>query len=147
MDFITVQHPSQHSARVQRQIHAHAARVSHARARLSRVAAYNRQKKIENQDLDKGEEITEHPPPVTDPSTWDVTIPMTVSGAFEHEPLASFLRSLTSWEHSLFEYCEFHRQVMSLSKFTPLALREIRSSSRRQMYTSSFPDSNPTVIG
>lgn len=34
------------------------------------------------------------------------SIPATLSGAFEHEPLASFLKTLTSTEHFMFSHCK-----------------------------------------
>lgn len=35
-----------------------------------------------------------------------LSVPKTIPGAFEHEPLAGFLRSLTSRENFLFNHCK-----------------------------------------
>lgn len=37
-----------------------------------------------------------------------LVLPPNISGAFEHEPLASFLGSLTPREHYMFQHCELH---------------------------------------
>ena len=112
-------HPSQGgSAKLKRQAHSHAARVAHARARRLRVAEYVRKKKNAEQSEQPGEvETLRETQEIVAPLTYkqDLTghpevtqsIPQLLSTAFEHEPLASFLVSLTYRERFMFDYCEF----------------------------------------
>ncbi|OTA95549.1 hypothetical protein M434DRAFT_393611 [Hypoxylon sp. CO27-5] len=110
MEFITVAHPAQsRSKNLRRQAHSHAARVAHARVRKLRMAGYTRR---EADDPDMQERNLQPPNWNTDERiqtsiSRDETItlaPRSISGAFEHEPLASFLKSLTNREHFLFSH-------------------------------------------
>ncbi|KAI0138976.1 hypothetical protein F4776DRAFT_617512 [Hypoxylon sp. NC0597] len=110
MEFITMAHPAQSRSRnLRRQAHSHAARVAHARARKVRMLGYM-QRKAHDPDMQEGN--LQSPNWATEERTQtsisrDETIilaPRSISGAFEHEPLASFLRSLTHREHFLFSH-------------------------------------------
>lgn len=49
-------------------------------------------------------------------------VPRAIPGAFEHEPLASFIRSLDSKEVFMFDYCEqpfFVLLLLSFGSFSP----------------------------
>lgn len=116
MEFITVLDPSQKSsAASSRRAHSHAARVAHARARKIRVEEHMRQK-----HMIKQKELT-HAKALVDEIQEDSilisreqrlsqlkttpSIPLLLPTAFEHEPLAGFLRSLTTRERFMFNHC------------------------------------------
>ena len=117
MEFITIVHPAdKDSTELKRQAHSHAARMGHARSRRRRMADFRRQ----NENIDQCQSLSKQFLEYRDcdigfsnPSRISISrpnegppIPKTISGAFEHEPLASFLKSLTSQEHFMFNYCE-----------------------------------------
>src|SRR5690242_17828409 len=99
MEFITIVHPSQkNSPRLRRKAHAHAARTSHARARRIRVAAHNAFAFTSQKDVS---ESSTHPKATVSLSPAQSmnlaqrlglcvssSVPASISGAFEHEPLA-----------------------------------------------------------
>ncbi|KAK4039723.1 NADP-dependent oxidoreductase domain-containing protein [Parachaetomium inaequale] len=101
------------SPRLRRQAHSHAARASHARARRARVAAHAAFDSTSQKDAS---ESSTHPKAVTVSPARNMnlaqrlglhvssSVPASISSSFEHEPLASFLRSLTSREHYLFDF-------------------------------------------
>ncbi|KAK4121003.1 hypothetical protein N657DRAFT_648380 [Parathielavia appendiculata] len=101
-------HPSQkNSPRLRREAHSHAARTAHARVRRIQVARYTALKSA----LQKKASPTTPPKVTVSPTqNWNLasqhpsSVPAFISSAFEHEPLASFLRLLTSREHYLFNY-------------------------------------------
>ncbi|KAH6880359.1 hypothetical protein B0T10DRAFT_581623 [Thelonectria olida] len=103
MEFITMVHPSQKgSAHLKRQAHSHAARVAHARARRLRMAEYKHES-----NENPGHQIqtsTNYQQQSSSRRELGPSIPETIPGAFEHEPLASFLASLTSREHFMFSH-------------------------------------------
>lgn len=117
MEFITLAHPDEKdSASLKRQAHSHAARVAHARARRLRMAAHAKQRTDALKEEAQGKASkNELPMTVTrqtnnqefsrDPAL-AITMPKTISGAFEHEPLASFIKSLAPREHFIFDHCE-----------------------------------------
>lgn len=117
MEFITVFDPSQKgSADLSRRAHSHAARVAHARARKIRVEEHMQQKRIINQKemphaKSLVERMQENPSSISReqslPSQLKTTssIPLLLPTSFEHEPLASFLRSLTFRERFMFQHC------------------------------------------
>lgn len=116
MEFIVIVHPNQRrSARLKKQAHAHAARVTHARSRKRQAARHSDQEpdiKIDargrSRNLRQPEEKGTSRPQqelVESQHLAEPSIPRTVSGAFEHEPLASFLKSSTAEEKMLFFYC------------------------------------------
>ncbi|KAM6511449.1 hypothetical protein FALCPG4_016451 [Fusarium falciforme] len=106
MEFINVRPPVQpsSSAGSSRQIHSHAARTAHARARRLRMANYMREKNntkasqeiaaVSTKDKQSSASLDETRP----------LVPRVIPGAFEHEPLASFIRSLDSKEVFMFDY-------------------------------------------
>ncbi|GAB1312091.1 hypothetical protein MFIFM68171_02301 [Madurella fahalii] len=107
MEFITIVHPSQkNSPRLRRRAHSHAARAAHARARRIRVAGHIAAESTSQKDA------SSTPPNATVSPARNLSrhlglpssVPASISGAFEHEPLASFLRSLTPREHYLFDF-------------------------------------------
>lgn len=49
-----------------------------------------------------------------------VLLPQALTGAFEHEPLASFLKSLTFEEHFMFSHCKLIPLLLSLLIFSAL---------------------------
>jgi hypothetical protein len=126
MEFITIVHPSQkNSPRLKRQAHSHAARAAHARARRTRVAAHTAA--LDSTSQKDASESSPHPkatvPPARKTKSRNMnlgsyltiqrlglhvssSVPASIPSAFEHEPLASFLKSLTSREHYLFDYCK-----------------------------------------
>ncbi|KAH7141096.1 hypothetical protein EDB81DRAFT_799406 [Dactylonectria macrodidyma] len=98
MEFIPVEHPTRGaSADLRRQIHSHAARVAHARARRLRVANYTRQNEAIKENTQQEQTLVE--PKVVTPIT-----PSIVSTTIEHGPFASFVESLTLVEHFLFNH-------------------------------------------
>ncbi|KAK1658662.1 hypothetical protein BDP55DRAFT_564750 [Colletotrichum godetiae] len=105
MEFIVMVHPNQRgSARLKRQAHSHAARVTHARSRKRQLAHLsNPELRIEAEsheyEFSRPQRDIVESQHVTAPS-----IPSRISGAFEHEPLASFLKSSTTEEKMLFSY-------------------------------------------
>ena len=125
MEFVPLSHPTQAtSANVKRQIHSHAARVAHARARKLRIDQYMHKKHIAGERRDCVGQESETPFPDPSPSgavvkrykhnqppSSGVLVPASVPkiispNAFEPEPLASFLTSLSEREHFLFTHCE-----------------------------------------
>ncbi|KAH9902144.1 hypothetical protein F4778DRAFT_736448 [Xylariomycetidae sp. FL2044] len=115
MDSILVYDPTKKiSASSTRKAHSHAARAAHARTRRLRVAHYTEQKKAaarvedensrrrkasERLETGRQDELVSYTPQGTASE-----LPKSIGGAFEHEPLASFLRSLTQREHFLFDH-------------------------------------------
>lgn len=97
MNFIVVGPPGQQSPGVQRRAHAHAARAAHTRARLARVAEYEKQKRKKQTRAEDGAEVLGGMP----------VLPARVAGFLAPGHLASFLRSLSPWESSLFDYCAY----------------------------------------
>lgn len=97
MNFIVVGPPGQQSPGVQRRAHAHAARAAHARTRLARVAEYEKQKRKKQIRSEDGAEVSGH----------TAVLPARVAGFLAPGHLASFLRSLSPWESSLFDYCAY----------------------------------------
>ncbi|CAM1504983.1 Fc.00g106200.m01.CDS01 [Cosmosporella sp. VM-42] len=111
-------HPAQgRSASQKRQAHSHAARVAHARARKLRMANHMPQKGIIAQNgnprvvVDASEHQAQvivarqpHKQASASSNTIRCSISKTIPGAFEHEPLARFLGSLTSREHFIFHH-------------------------------------------
>ncbi|KAF3798180.1 hypothetical protein GCG54_00010526 [Colletotrichum gloeosporioides] len=113
MEFITMVHPAQKdSASLRRQAHSHAARFAHARARERRMVEHTQPKQIlENAGGD--DEVADSEERLS--SNWrnlasfvrnetTPVLPQNISGAFEHEPLASFLGSLKPREHYMFQH-------------------------------------------
>ncbi|KAI0161871.1 NADP-dependent oxidoreductase domain-containing protein [Hypoxylon sp. FL1284] len=100
-----------HHSNSRRQVHSHAARISHARARRLRMLEYTQQNSGAR-DGSSSEESNHQPADRTQQYLQALVsqhvsatpIPMTISGAFEHEPLATFLRSLAPREHFLFSH-------------------------------------------
>ncbi|KAI1410438.1 hypothetical protein F5Y13DRAFT_167771 [Hypoxylon sp. FL1857] len=112
MEFITMVHPAQSGSKeLRRQAHSHAARVAHARVRRRRVAGYIHQK-AHAHDPDMQEQARQSPNRAVDEDAQVmigcdasmVLAPRSISGAFEHEPMATFLTSLTYREHLLFSH-------------------------------------------
>ncbi|KAK1520355.1 uncharacterized protein CCOS01_10474 [Colletotrichum costaricense] len=105
MEFIVIVHPDQRrSARLKKQAHAHAARVTHARLRKRQVARHGNQDpdiqvKSQEERVSRPQQDVVELQHLVEPS-----IPSTIPGAFEHEPLASFLKSSTAEEKMLFSY-------------------------------------------
>lgn len=104
MEFINVRPSS--SAGASRQIHSHAARTAHARARRLRMANYMREqnKKKESQEL--ATIPSEDTKSSFDRDEARPLVPRIIPGAFEHEPLASFIRSLDPKEVFMFDHCK-----------------------------------------
>ncbi|KXH26078.1 hypothetical protein CNYM01_02397 [Colletotrichum nymphaeae SA-01] len=120
MEFIVIVHPSQRrSARLKKQAHAHAARVTHARSRKRQAACHGDQDasiRVEGRGRSvisrqrAGEGMSRPQQDVLESRHLvEPLIPSTIPGAFEHEPLASFLKSSTAEERMLFFY---YGQVM-----------------------------------
>jgi hypothetical protein len=112
MEFITLAHPEQkNSARLKRQAHSHAARVAHARARKVRMADYQQSAAIDRRpsgeatSQSEDAEIRRRTKQNVDNSRAVTAALLGISGAFEHEPLASFIQSLTPREHFVFSHC------------------------------------------
>lgn len=102
---------SSSSTKARRQAHSHAARVAHARARRLQVASYMHQKSSAGHDSDREESdhqlaswTRQHTRALLSQHETALPAPRTLSGAFEHEPLASFLRSLAPREHFLLSH-------------------------------------------
>lgn len=116
MEFIVIVHPNQRrSTRLKKQAHAHAARVTHARSRKRQAACHGDQgpniqvesrgrsvilRQREGEGMSRPQQDVVESQHLVEPS-----IPSTIPGAFEHEPLASFLKSSTAEERMLFFYC------------------------------------------
>ncbi|KAL2202332.1 hypothetical protein CC79DRAFT_1338394 [Sarocladium strictum] len=123
MEFITLSHPSQKSsATLQKAARSHAARVAHARAKKARKEV------PEGPDQRPVKKVT--PKPGSRHTTrllraveyarvdtsarfstgatagpWvDVTTPLSIFGAFQHEPIASFVNSLSHQERFAFDH-------------------------------------------
>ncbi|RSM08473.1 hypothetical protein CDV31_008110 [Fusarium ambrosium] len=122
MEFINVRPlvQSSSSAGSSRQIHSHAARTAHARARRRRMANYMREQN-KNKELQEIATIpSEYTQPSFDPEETRPPVPRIIPGAFEHEPLASFIRSLDPKEVFMFDhyvnvvvpYLDLHCPVM-----------------------------------
>ncbi|KAI8649857.1 hypothetical protein NCS56_01436500 [Fusarium sp. Ph1] len=106
MEFINVRpsvQPSS-SARSSRQIHSHAARIAHARARRLRMANYMREKNNAKVPQEIAAVSTQDKQPSASLDETRPQVPRVIPGAFEHEPLASFIRSLDSKEVFMFDY-------------------------------------------
>ncbi|TEA15687.1 hypothetical protein C8034_v002283 [Colletotrichum sidae] len=108
MEFITMVHPGdKDSAKLKRRAHSHAARVAHARARRLRTQEHEEENaaitgRVEPESVSAS---SRHCPSASEHTTSAAqSIPATVSGAFEHEPLASFLSLLSSKELFMFHY-------------------------------------------
>ncbi|KAH7151650.1 hypothetical protein DER46DRAFT_614984, partial [Fusarium sp. MPI-SDFR-AT-0072] len=102
MEFITISHPSQcASADLRRRANSHAARVAHSRNPRARLMKDTHEQK-------KAEHRTVLAQPNTRQTSMKVNmvtnIPMSVSSALGHEPLASFLKSLTTRDRFLFDH-------------------------------------------
>lgn len=95
------------SRSLKRKANAHAARVTHARARRLRTANYMSEKGVHKTDKDFSTDGWRRiaQPSVVHPFAATPSVPKTIPGAFEHEPLAGFLKSLSSREHFLFDHC------------------------------------------
>lgn len=133
MEFITIVHPAQKdSAKLRKQAHSHAARVAHARAKRLRLAKYREQQKGKGSSGESDESpavevvvvLAKQSRQTPNSNSEDMdssTIPASPSGAFEHEPLASFLKSLTQREHFLFDYCtlNFREEKKGLTANSP----------------------------
>ncbi|KAJ3549027.1 hypothetical protein NM208_g727 [Fusarium decemcellulare] len=105
MEFITLVHPSQSSsAKSKRNAHSHAARVAHARARRLRMAGYASQKGIDREGTQKQQDDIQPKNQVALRQDQTTLGPRHLPGAFEHEPFASFLKSLTPREHYIFNH-------------------------------------------
>lgn len=118
MEFISIVNPGEERAASSRKIHSHAAKVAHARSRRLRMAQY-----IEKnaKTVTEGDETPRNQPQnsgcvleARERVRWmsssrrpDRTqmLPKSIDGAFEHEPLAGFLSTLTAKEHFLFNHC------------------------------------------
>ncbi|KAF7562260.1 hypothetical protein G7046_g1851 [Stylonectria norvegica] len=123
MEFITMVHPGQGQSRnLTQQAHSHAARVAHARTRRRRMTEFlHRTSAKENPEtLNKSPQHHHyHAYPVYGSESGisasrfgiRLSIPDSLSSSFEHEPLASFLRSLTSQEHFMFNHCKFPKKI------------------------------------
>ncbi|CAI0646565.1 unnamed protein product [Colletotrichum noveboracense] len=113
MKFITMVHPAQKdSANLRRQAHSHAARVAHARARRRRMVEHTQRREIlgvaegDSEVADSEERMSSNWKNLESFVRDEITLvlPPNISGAFEHEPLASFLGSLTPREHYMFQH-------------------------------------------
>ncbi|KAK4096700.1 hypothetical protein N658DRAFT_435552 [Parathielavia hyrcaniae] len=109
MQFITIAHPSdKDSPHLRRQAHSHAARNAHARVRRIRVARHAAERTASQTAasstthsevcISLARSSAGHHPGLVS------SVPASISSAFEHEPLATFLRSLTSRENYLFNH-------------------------------------------
>ena len=136
MEFINTISTEDDGATLSRRAHSHAAKAAHARTRRLCMAQYmhqkstphmkaddepqNRTKDSENvvsQAQDECKRIVSGPTSVT-----TQTLPKSIDGAFEHEPLAGFLRSLSDREHFLFDHCTFRCSYRLSSYFVVLIL-------------------------
>ncbi|KAI0827812.1 hypothetical protein F5Y06DRAFT_283583 [Hypoxylon sp. FL0890] len=110
MKFITMAHPAQSGSKeLRRQAHSHAARVAHARSRRLQVANYMEQKARHPVMQEQARQASnramgEQDQASTGRDETTTVVPRTMSGAFEREPLAIFLTSLTDREHFLFSH-------------------------------------------
>ncbi|KAF4467131.1 hypothetical protein FALBO_5989, partial [Fusarium albosuccineum] len=105
MEFITLVHPSQSSsAKSKRKAHSHAARVAHARARRLRMAGFASQNAIDRESTQKQQDGIQPKHQVALGQDQTTLAPRYLPGAFEHEPFASFLKSLTPREHYIFNH-------------------------------------------
>lgn len=104
MEFITIVHPSQkNSPRLRRQAHSHAARTAHARTRRARAAKHIQEHPIDANSSDVRPLDPAHR--IVQAIGLSATVPVSIPNDFQHEPLASFRRSLTPREHMLFDLC------------------------------------------
>lgn len=126
-EFITVSHPAQGASNnLKRRAHSHAARVAHARARRHRVAEYMNEKDTVEQKAQR--EATNHGSQ-NQTQTRDVLCHQcnlglvgrdkttflakrAISDAFEHEPFARFMESLSPREHFMLNHCESVHSVL-----------------------------------
>jgi hypothetical protein len=126
MEFITLSHPSQKSSTaLQKTARSHAARVAHARARKTRKEvtegleerpvrktsqkpglrhATRLLRAVEYAKVDTSGKFSTG----ATAGPWvDVTTPLSIFGAFQHEPIASFVKSLSHQERFAFDHCRF----------------------------------------
>lgn len=115
MEFVFVQQtPAPQDSRQTSMRHAnsHKARIAHARVRRRRTEDYLRSKscnEIQGEaSLDQQRRLDDSALILSHPSSRLVhqALPQTVSGAFLHEPLSTFVGSLTAREHFIFEHCK-----------------------------------------
>lgn len=129
MNIIAFVDPKERKSTLSRRVHSHAARVAHARSRQLRKAQYakqNHQPAETREGLGQGERQFQPKERVDAKSREDDQVssaydqdsrtpPLNyVPGAFEHEPLAGFLRSLTALEHFMFNHCTCPMHCMPL---------------------------------
>lgn len=110
MQFITVTDPGQRaSAKTTRKAHSHAARVAHARTRKQKIAEYHGQKR--QQSTKNHDEPNNLLTGLTLPSTSKLqklsSVPFTLPGDFQPSNIIYFIKSLSTFEHSIFSQCEF----------------------------------------
>ncbi|KAI1055287.1 hypothetical protein LB505_009493 [Fusarium chuoi] len=105
MQFITVTNPGQRaSAKTTRKAHSHAARVAHARTRKQRVVDYHDQKRQQSaKSLDEPNNLPAERtvPPTSEPQKLS-SVPFTLPGDFQPSNLIYFIKSLSTFEHSIF---------------------------------------------
>ncbi|KAH8888064.1 hypothetical protein GQ53DRAFT_725278 [Thozetella sp. PMI_491] len=119
MEFIVIECPGEKaSAASKRQAHSHAARVAHARNRRKKEAEHAKQKETAERYSHSGDSRHSQPP---DENQRDEEVgqengqasirdngahcvPRHITGAFEHQTLARFIKSLTSREQLMFHH-------------------------------------------
>ncbi|KAH6960154.1 hypothetical protein DER45DRAFT_557232, partial [Fusarium avenaceum] len=105
MEFITISHPSQCvSADLRRRANSHAARIAHSRNPRARVKKDTHERKEEAEAVHRTVPAKLNTRQPFMQVNMVMNIPISVSGALEHAPLASFLKSLTAREHFLFSH-------------------------------------------
>ncbi|KPM38265.1 hypothetical protein AK830_g8296 [Neonectria ditissima] len=106
MEFIPASHPARTtSTELKRQAHSHAARVAHARARRLRVANYMHEKGTAGETSSRkasGDQQHYHALVIQD--KMKTSVPKVIPGAFEHEPMTSFKKSLTFQERFMLDH-------------------------------------------
>ncbi|KAH7184813.1 uncharacterized protein B0J16DRAFT_414254 [Fusarium flagelliforme] len=107
MDFIVVTNPSQRaSAKTNRRVHAHAARVAHARTRRRHMAEYN-QAETNIQQRDTNDPIRNKSGTITIPAESQSPlppIPRTVAGDLQPDGISRFRQNLSPLEHFIFDH-------------------------------------------
>lgn len=121
MNFIAFVNSNDQKRTSSRRVHSHAAKVAHAKSRQLRKAQYakqNHQPTEPREDLSQSQGKYQPRKRVNATSGEDRQVSSAydqdsttlsldfINGAFEHEPLAGFLRSLTALEHFMFNHCE-----------------------------------------
>jgi len=139
MDFIVVTSPGQRaSAKTNRRVHAHAARVAHARTRRRHMAEYN-QVKANIQQRGMHCPIRNKAATITIPAESQSPlppIPRTVAGDLQPDGISRFRQNLSPLEHFIFDHCRSIQGNYLIPEFTKTSRRYPNCPTRTNLLLS-----------